>query len=228
MGRSWRGAVGGYVYHVLNRANARAALFEKPGDYEAFERVLTEAQQRSAMRLLAYCVMPNHWHMVVWPRHDGDLSRFVGWLTLTHTQRWHAHRHTAGTGHLYQGRFKSFPIQEDAHLFAVLRYVERNPLRARLVRQAVQWRYGSLWRRERGDAEAQALLSAGPLALPADWRHYVQAVQTEGELAALRHSVARGQPYGEDAWVQATAVRLGLETTLRRRGRPRKSPEKGS
>lgn len=228
MGRSWRGAVGGYVYHVLNRANARDTLFDQPGDYEAFERVLTEAQQRYDTRLLAYCIMPNHWHLVVWPRRDDELSRFVGWLTLTHTQRWHAHRQTAGTGHLYQGRFKSFPIQEDEHLFAVIRYVERNPLRAHLVRQALHWRYGSLWRRERGVAEAQQLLSDGPLPLPADWASRVQAAQTEAELTALRRSVARGQPYGADAWVRATASRLGLETTLRPRGRPRKLPEKGS
>lgn len=150
----------------------------------------------------------------------------MGWLTLTHTQRWHAHRHTAGTGHLYQGRFKSFPIQAAAPLLAVGRYVERNPLRAGLVRQATHWCYGSLWRRAHGDAEARQLLSDWPVPLPADWPHYVEAAQTEAELAALRRSVLRGQPYGADAWVQVTATRLGLETTLRARGRPRRAPDR--
>src|SRR5271165_1259391 len=108
MGRPQRQDEGGFVYHVLNRGNGRMTLFEKAGDYEAFERVLSEAGNRMEMRLLAYCLMPNHWHLLLWPRGDGDLSRFVGWLTLTHTQRWHAHRHNAGTGHVYQGRYKSF------------------------------------------------------------------------------------------------------------------------
>jgi len=96
MGRSWRAPAGGYVYHVLNRANARLPLFQKDGDYAAFERVLAEARELYDVPVLAYCVMPNHWHLVLWPRVDGDLSRFVGWLTLTHTQRWHAHYHTGG------------------------------------------------------------------------------------------------------------------------------------
>ena len=112
-------------------------IFEKPEDYDAFERVLEEAVERTEMRLLAYCVMPNHWHLVVWPREDGELSRFTGWLTLTHTQRWHAHRHTTGSGHLYQGRFKSFPVQDDEHFLTVCRYVERNALRANLVERGV-------------------------------------------------------------------------------------------
>ena len=103
MGRALRTVAGGLVYHVLNRANARMRIFDKPKDYEAFERIVVEAVGRVKMRLLAYCVLPNHWHMVLWPREDGDLSAFVGWLTLTHTQRWHAHRHSVGSGHVYQG-----------------------------------------------------------------------------------------------------------------------------
>src|SRR5262249_8247 len=119
------------------------------------------------IRLLAYCVMPNHWHLVLWPHHDGDLSEFLRWLTVTHTQRWHAHHHTAGTGPLYQGRFKSFPIQADESLLSVCRYVERNPLRAGLVRQAETWRWGSLWHRVKGSG--QMLLAGGPGALAWGW-----------------------------------------------------------
>src|SRR5262245_4653482 len=166
MGRALRNAAGGWVYHVVNRANARLPLFEKDGDYDAFERVLAEAVARVPVAVLAYCVMPNHWHLVVRPQRDGDLSRFVGWLTLTHTQRWHAHHHTAGSGHLYQGRFKSFPVQEDEHLLTVCRYVERNPLRAGLVGRAEDWRWSSLWRRERGPEAARALLAEWPVPRP--------------------------------------------------------------
>ena len=121
MGRPWRANDGGLVYHVLNRANARLAIFSKDGDYEAFERVLAEAHERFGTRVLAYCILPNHWHLVIWPERDGELSRFIGWLTLTHTQRWHAHYHNTGSGHLYQGRFKSFPVQEDEHFLTVCR-----------------------------------------------------------------------------------------------------------
>lgn len=127
------------VYHVLNRANARLKIFSSDDDYAAWERILAEAIERFDMRVLAYCLMPNHWHLLAWPRHDGDLSRFVGWLTLTHTQRWHAQRGSGGSGHLYQGRFKSFPVEGDDHYLNVARYVERNALRAVLVRRAEQW-----------------------------------------------------------------------------------------
>ena len=132
-GRPQRASAGGWIDHVLNRANAQSPIFETPEDFEAFERVLAEAVERTGIRLLAYCVLGNHWPLVVWPREDGELSRFVGWLTRTHTQRWHANRKSAGLGHLYQGRFKSFPIQEDEHLLTVCRDVERNALRANLV-----------------------------------------------------------------------------------------------
>ena len=118
MGRPTRASEGGLVYHVLNRANARMTIFEKDGDYEAFEQILRQAVERSEMRLLAYCIMPNHWHLVVWPHEDGQLSTFTGWLTLTHTQRWHAQRASTGSGHVYQGRFKSFPVQQDDHFYA--------------------------------------------------------------------------------------------------------------
>jgi putative transposase len=178
--------------------------------------------RRLPVPVLAYCVMPSHWHLVLWPQADGDLSRFVGWLTLTHTQRRHAHYHTTGSGHVYQGRFKSFPVQTDEHLLTVLRYVERNPLRAGLVGRAADWRWGSLWRRERGPAEARALLAEGPVPRPAGWAAWVDAPQTAAELERLRRCSRRGQPFGDPAWVQEAARRLGLETTLRAPGRPRK------
>lgn len=163
MGRPRRAADGGLVYHVLNRANARMPIFEKPEDYAAFLRILEEAVERTRTRLLAYCVLSNHWHLVVWPKADGELSRFVGWLTLTHTQRWHAHRRSTGSGHVYQGRFKSFPVQEDKHFFTVCRYVERNALRANLVRRAEDWPWGSLSRWLQGTAAEKSLLAPWPL-----------------------------------------------------------------
>jgi putative transposase len=223
MGRPLRAAPGGDVYHVLNRANARMTIFEDVADYQAFENVLAEAVERTRTRLLAYCVMPNHWHLVVWPRKDGELSRFVGWLTLTHTQRWHAQRKSTGSGHVYQGRFKSFPVQKDGHFYAVARYVERNALRAKLVRRAEQWRWGSLFRWQRGTAEDRTLLATWPLARKPSWTNHVNVPQAEAELQALRHSVERGRPFGDGSWTERIVHRLALETTVRPRGRPRKS-----
>ena len=173
------------------------------------------------MRLLAWCVLPNHWHLVLWPRGDGELSEFMRWLRVTHTQRWHAAHHTSGTGSLYQGRFKSFPIQEDEHLLSVLRYVERNALRANWVELAEAWRWCSL--AHRLAAGARQLRDEGPVVLPRDWLRRVQRPETEAELAAVRRSVVRGAPFGNAAWQEQTAKRLHLESTLRARGRPRKT-----
>jgi putative transposase len=222
MGRPKRAADGGLVYHVLNRANARMTIFEKDEDYAAFEQVLEEAVERTQTRLLAYCVLPSHWHLVVWPHEDGELSRFAGWLTLTHTQRWHARRRSSGTGHVYQGRFKSFPVQDDAHFYTVCRYVERNSLRADLVPRAEDWRWGSLQRWKHGTAKEKSMLAAWPLPRRPGWVGQVNAPQAEAELAALRRCVQRGNPFGEESWCDRMVRRLGLESTLRPQGRPPK------
>jgi putative transposase len=224
MPRRLRFCSGGYVYHVLNRAVGRARIFTKTRDYEAFEEVLAEAKQRLAMRVLGWCVLPDHWHLLLWPRSDGDLSEYMRWMTVTHTQRWHAAHRMSGTWLLYQGRFKSFPVEEDGHLWTVLRYVERNALRANLVERAEQWRWSSLWRRTHGGA---ALLDEGPVPLPRDWLQHVQSPETEAELAALQRSVVRGAPFGAESWQERTAQRLGLQSTLRARGRPRKTECEG-
>ncbi len=227
MGRPPRDARGGIVYHVLNRANARMTIFEKSEDYAAFEAILLEAVERVEMRLLAYCLLPNHWHLVVWPQQDGDLSTFTGWLTLTHTQRWHAHRQTTGTGHVYQGRFRSFPVQSDEHFFVVCRYVERNALSAGLAKTAEAWQWGSLRRWQQGPASQQGLLSAWPLPRLPNWTERVNEPLTPREMQAVRDCMQRGRPYGDERWTEKMVKQLGLESTIRPRGRPRKQ-KKGS
>jgi putative transposase len=223
MGRSKRAAEGGGIYHVLNRANAGMTIFDHPGDYDAFEQILVDAIQRTGTDLFAFCVMPNHWHLVVRPHEDGELSRFVGWLSLTHTQRWHAVRQSAGSGHVYQGRFKSFPVQDDAHFLTVCRYVERNALRAKLVKKAETWRWGSLSHWSRQSELFKTICSPWPVRRAGGWLEYVNGVETEAEFAALRQSVARGSPFGDAGWTAETATRLELESTMRPRGRPKKS-----
>ena len=220
MGRPLRAAAGGIIYHVLNRANGRQVMFETPQDYQLWEQVLQEAQVQVPVRILAYCVMPNHWHLVLWPRRDGDLSRFMAWLTLTHTQRWHGQHHSVGSGHLYQGRYKSFPVQSDEHFLTVCRYVEGNALRAKLVKRAESWQWSSLWRRAQGPKQSD-WLTDWPITRSRQWVKGINEPQTEEELVAVRQCVQRGRPFGKESWVQRTTRRLNLESTLRPRGRPK-------
>ena len=154
------------------------------------------------------------------------MTEFLRWLTITHSQRLHAHRHTTGYGHIYQGRFKSFPIEQDESLLNVLRYVERNALRANLVERAQDCRWCSLSRRLYGDGKS--LLSGWPVDVPANWVDWVNGAQTASELKALRNSVNRGTPYGSAGWTTRIAHALGLEFTFRPRGRPRKEMRRAS
>jgi putative transposase len=142
---------------------------------------------------------------------------------MTHAQRWHAHRHTGGRGHLYQSRFKSFPIEADRHFLSVCRYVERNPLRARLVKRAERWRWGSLWLRgDNGSGPMTGKMADWPVTMPRDWVERVNQAQDDKELAALRTSSERGRPYGTDEWSARMARRLRIESSLRPVGRPKK------
>ena len=142
-------------------------MFENPADYIAFEAVLVQAVQRFGVRLLAYCAMPNHWHLIVWAREPHELSRFMHWLTMTHAQRWHSRHGTAGTGPVYQGRFKAIAIESEVHLLVACRYVEQNPLRGGLVSRAEDWRWSSTWRR--CNCCEDGLLHAWPMPIPIDW-----------------------------------------------------------
>lgn len=221
MPRTARASVGDVCYHALNRGNGRAEVFHKEGDYQAFIDLMALACDRLPMRVLGYCVMPNHFHLVLRPHDDGDLSRWMQWLLTSHVRRYHRHYDTEGGGHVWQGRFKAFPIQADEHLLAVLRYVERNPLRANLVERSEDWRWSSLrWWSSRAQP---AWLSAWPIARPRNWRQRVNQAERGEEVEALRRCVARGRPFGSDRWAAQAASRLGLESTLRPRGRPPKA-----
>jgi putative transposase len=203
---------------VLNRGNARAEVFHKDGDFAAFVKLIAAANERLPMRVLAYCLLNNHFHLVLWPRNDGDLSRWMQWLLTSHVRRYHRHYHSSG--HVWQGRFKAFPVQDDDHLFTVLRYVERNPLRANLVKRAEQWPWSSVAWRVSG--QRPEMLADWPIACPANWLTRVNKPQSEAEEKALRRAIERGQPFGDESWVERIAEWLGLESTLRPRGRPRK------
>ena len=220
MGRPKRIAKGNIVYHTLNRANGRLRIFKKRQDFEAFESILAEGIERYRMRLCGYCIMGTHWHLVLWPRADDDLSHFMRWVTVTHTQRWHAAHGTSGIGHLYQGRFKSFPVQSDWRYLSLLQYVEANPLRAGLVEHAETWPWSSL--AIRCGARKEIALHRGPKRLPDDWPRHVQAAIEPAEQEAIGRCIKRGCPYGSQQWVTKTVRLLDLQSTLRPRGRPKK------
>jgi putative transposase len=172
--------------------------------------VLEETLRVAPIRICAYCCMPNHWHFVLWPERDGDLSTFMQRMANMHTQRWQRAKLRVGYGHLYQGRFKSFPVEGDDHFYTVVRYVERNALRAGLVKRAEDWRWGSL--HQRAGKAREPLLSDWPLPQPPDWVEQVNLPQTEAELEAVRRCVRRGSPYGNSGWIERAVEQLGLQS----------------
>jgi putative transposase len=206
------------VQHVLTRGNDRKRIFHKRGDYWAFLRLMAEAQTHVNLPLLAYSAMPNHVHFVVRPNSDDEISAYMHWLLTTHVRRYHQHYGSTGTGHLYQGRFKNFLVQPGLHLINVLRYVEGNALRSNLVYRAEDWTWSSL-NDDRSDWRP-ALCTSGA-ERPSGWCDYVNGDLPLGDLLALRRSLVRGAPYGEDEWVREMATAHRLTSTLRPLGRPK-------
>ncbi len=222
MPRTARASIGRICYHVLNRGNARQDVFHEDEDYQGFTELIGDACDRVPMRVLAWCLMSSHFHLVLWPRGDGELSRWMQWLLTSHVRRYHSRYNSSG--HVWQGRFKAFPIQHDQHLLTVMRYVESNPIRAGLVRRAERWPWSSLAALSR--SVVPSFLRRGPVARQDDWVRWVNQPQSEAELAALRTSVERGAPFGNERWQKRTARRMDLEFTLRPRGRPRTEARK--
>jgi len=213
MPRIPRGQVAGFAYHVINRGNGRSEIFHKPGDYEAFVDLIERAKARHELRVFAFCIMPNHFHMILQPSTTTVLSEFMQWLMTSHVRRYHSHY--GGSGHIWQGRFKSFPIQRDEHLVAVLRYVLQNPVRAGLTKSAREWKWSSVKR--------NTLVDPCPIA---GWDNSIKKPLKLEELKALRECVNRQRPFGTSRWQQEIAMKLGLESTIRPRGRPRGSTKK--
>ncbi|MFT7633640.1 MAG: putative transposase [Mariniblastus sp.] len=220
LGRAPRVDLAGGLYHGLNRGNAKNPIFFKDEDYEAFERIVVEGLEKFPVDLFSYQWMNNHWHMMLSPHEDGAMGAFLGWVTLTHTQRYHAHHGTTGWGHVYQGRFKSFPIQDDDHFLVACRYVERNALTANLVKKAENYRWGSLanWL----DGKSKIELSKWPTRRSPNWVARVNQALTHKEIQAIHRCEARGRPFGDDKWVETTVKKHGLESTIRAQGRPKK------
>jgi putative transposase len=221
MARGPRVDIGGEVYHVLNRANGRLTIFDTEAAYHDFEYLLNEMREQFEMRILAYALMPNHWHLLLHPRNDGDLATCMRWLGTSHSRRYHAQTKTIGCGHLYQGRYKSFIVKNDQHLLTVLKYIERNPVRAGLVERAEEWRWGSAYRRIRGSDRQKIFLTESPVPLPHAYVDWIHDSDEQKELAAVRLSVNKGVPYGAKLWRDAMIEKYRLHQTIRGPGQPK-------
>lgn len=218
MPRIARGLVDGGIYHVINRGNGRQEVFHKEKDYEAFVALMQEARSRWPVRILAYCVMPNHFHMALVPEQGEQLSPWMQWVMTSHVRKYH--RHYGSSGHVWQGRYKSFIVQNDAHLLMVLRYIEGNPVRAAIVKSAKDWTWSS--HRENAGIVDRELTSEIPIEMPPHWTVYVDKPLTDYEAEKLRECARRQAPYGDDVWQRQMCMTHGLQSTVRRRGRPNK------
>jgi len=199
-------------------------IFSKKGDFAAFIKLLEEARRRfPTVRILGYCLMSDHWHLVLWPSAASDLSRFMGWLCTTHVRRWREHRRSVGQGHLYQRRFKAFVVQPDEHLLTLLRYVEGNPLRARKTKIAEAWPWSSL-ANAAGAEGISVSLSPLPVDRPRNWTAQVNRPIGTQTLKQIRTSLVRSRPFGDEKWTQQMVRQLGLEWTIRDPWRPRTRP----
>lgn len=218
MPRVTRGLADGMIYHVINRGNARQEVFHKDEDFRAFAGLLREAKEKHPVKLLGYCLMSNHFHLLLCPEKAEDLSRFMQWLMTSHVRRYHRHYRTSG--HVWQGRYKSFIVENDRQLLTVLRYIEGNPVRINLVQSASEWRWSS--HVERLNENGSSLVDGLPLALPNQWTEYVNTPLTDGELERMQQSISRGAPFGGLEWRARICEQLGLESTIRPKGRPKK------
>lgn len=216
MPRIARGQLSGYAYHVINRGNGGAVIFHNPGDYRAFLDLLAIAKTKHPVKVLGFCLMPNHFHIVLQPMTGGALSPFMQWWLTSHVRRYH--RHYGGRGHVWEGRFKSFPVQHDDHLLIVLRYVLRNPVRAGLIQRTRQWPWSSV--------RFAHLTDPWPVEMPSNWAQWLEEPLFSQELVRVRESVERQSPFGSSEWRIQVASAGGLESKLRPRGRPRKTPKK--
>ena len=208
----------GFVQHVLNRGDHRETLFHKPGDFHAFLLVLAETACRIPMRILAYCIMRNHFHLLLWPYKGIDLPDFMHLLMNLHIGRYLRHYPPASPGHIYQSRYTNSIVETGTSVLAVAKYVEANGLNAGIVTRAEDYRWSSASPYALGDD--RPLLSEWPIPKPAEWLTLLNLRTPAQELQRIQRSAARGAPYGSQSWVDRMVKDYRLEHTIRRRGRP--------
>lgn len=219
---------GGFVFHVMNRSAKQLTLFEAPDDYDLFLQVLLDAESVCPIRLLEYCVMPNHWHLLVWPERDDELSRYMRWITGVHGQRWRRALGQPGKGAVYQGRYRWVAVQDGNHYDVARRYIQQNPVRAGLVEEPDQWAWSSA---SRAGRHPRPTLHQGPLADDPQ-ADLSTSRSLDADLAQqMRESLRSGQPFGDARWSRALEVRTWLTAVLEahskaQKGSPQETPTK--
>ncbi len=222
MARQPRVDIAGEIYHVINRANARWKIFKSAKDFAAVLDCLEETKELFPLEIFSFCIMSNHWHFAVRPSENGDMGRFFGKFTQKVTQRWHATHHTIGSGHLFQGRFKSFLVEQDPYFLQLMQYIEANPLRAKLVNRAEDWQWSSLSLRLNDPERSSKLLAPWPVDMPKNYITLVNNLLPKPQLESIRQSVNRNKPLGNVSWVEKMIQKFGLQYTVRPEGRPKK------
>lgn len=223
MPRAKRVQTGGMVYFVRNRVTFNRFLFMTEGDHAAFLRAVVDATEQTPMRVIAFCMLLQEWSLVLWPREDGDMARFMHRLTTTHATRWNACHMSLGDGHLYHDRYRSFPIQPGAPILKICRYVEQGGARAGYAERPENWRWSSAGYRPNDPHDPVVVLDPGPTPRPDDWRSHLASPLAPETLADVETCIKRGRPYGDTIWRERVARELGVESTLRSPGRPRKA-----
>lgn len=209
MPRIARGLADGEIYHIINRGNRRSEVFHKEEDYEKFISLLKEAKKINNIKIYAFTLMPNHFHLVLKPKKAEDLSKFMQWLMTSYVRFYNKTYKTSG--HLWQGRYKSFLVQKNNYLLTLLNYVEQNPQRAKLK----DWKYAS------SQYKDSFLIDKLPIDIPDDWDNFLSVIEKE----KIENSIKRQSPYGEDEWQQNICERHDIVSTIRPRGRPKKKKE---
>jgi len=218
MPRQARDVAVGYIYHVLNRGNRKQTVFHKEKDYSVFLELIKIAKEKFPIKIFAYCLMPNHYHFALMPLQVDHLSKWIHWLTTVHARRYHYHYQTSG--HIWQGRFKNIIVQDDHHLDTVLKYIERNPIRAGLVKSAWNWPWSSY--RECQGEKLNDLLDEQPVKLQMGWKEFVTSPIETTELDNLRKCIKQQFPYGDEKWKHEVSQQLGIQCFMKPRGRPKK------
>ncbi len=208
----------GFVQHVINRGDHRETIFHKPGDFAAFIGLVGESARRIAMRIVAYCVMRNHFHLLIWPHQGSDLSAYMQVLMNLHIQRYRRH-YPVSPGHIYQGRYRNVIVQDGAHLLKVARYVEANPVAAGLVRRAEDYEWSSAHRRR--NESWRPTLDETLISRSDEWRRFVNQPLSVESVAHIDRCVKKGCPIGDPEWTDRVIAQHGLEHTTRGKGRPR-------
>ncbi|MDR3643288.1 MAG: transposase [Candidatus Doudnabacteria bacterium] len=220
MARQPRLDIADQIYHVINRSNARWDIFKTDKDFQGVVNSLIETLELIPIDIFAFILMSNHWHFVIRPKQNDDMGRFFGKFTQKATQRWHTKHSTVGTGHLFQGRFKSFLVEKDSYFLQLVKYVEANALRAKMVKKAEDWPWSSLYLRLKHPELAKKVLAPWPIDIPRSYLSLVNQSLPKVQLDNIRTSIEKSRPLGSEAWVARQVGKYDLSYTLRQRGRP--------